>query len=94
VQALGGDMKLFARLEQEFRDTVEAILLIRDTPTLLRDNEVLRSAIALRNPYVDPLSLIQIALLRRKRSGGEDPERDEVLATTLSGIAQGLRNTG
>jgi phosphoenolpyruvate carboxylase len=52
----------------------------------------------LRNPYVDPLSLIQIAMLRRKRLGGvsdEYAERvDAVLATTLSGIAQGMRNTG
>jgi phosphoenolpyruvate carboxylase len=98
VRALGGDAPLLARLETEFRDTVEAILRIRQTSALLHDNPVLRSAIALRNPYVDPLSLIQVALLRRKRSGKDsDAEatlRDEVLATTLSGIAQGLRNTG
>jgi phosphoenolpyruvate carboxylase len=58
----------------------------------------LQSAIALRNPYVDPLSLLQIVLLRRKREIGADDETrsavDAVLATTLSGIAQGLRNTG
>ena len=94
VQSLGGDMQLLARLEEEFRDTVDAILRIRDTNTLLRDNEVLRSAIALRNPYVDPLSLLQVALLRRKRAGGASETADDVLATTLSGIAQGLRNTG
>ena len=52
-----------------------------------------------RNPYVDALSLLQIALLRRKRQGDltTDVERetlDNALATTLSGIAQGLRNTG
>jgi len=59
---------------------------------------VLQSAIALRNPYVDPLSLLQIVLLRRKRELGDDEKArtavDAVLATTLSGIAQGLRNTG
>ena len=61
---------------------------------LLSDNPVLQAAIALRNPYVDPLSLLQIALLRRKRAGDDDPRVGEALATTLSGIAQGLRNTG
>ena len=60
---------------------------------------VLQSAIGLRNPYVDPLSLLQIALLDEEASlaGRRQPERekvDGVLATTLSGIAQGLRNTG
>jgi len=101
VKELGskGDVALFAQLEQEFNRTVDAILRIRDTDVLLLGNQVLQSAIALRNPYVDPLSLIQIALLKRKEKEGkrDDAERerlDAVLATTLSGIAQGLRNTG
>jgi phosphoenolpyruvate carboxylase len=98
VESLGGDRPLLLRLEKEFNDTVDALLRIRGTGMLLSDNEVLRSAIALRNPYVDPLSLIQIAALRRKRRGGQsgsDAERlDSIIATTLSGIAQGLRNTG
>ena len=98
VRALGGDPTLLARLEREFHDAVDAILRIRDSRALLRDQPVLQSAIALRNPYVDPLSLIQVALLRRKRRrAGDEAERetvDAVLATTLSGVAQGLRNTG
>lgn len=98
VTALGGDLELLERLEEEFRRTVDAVLRIRESDTLLRDNEVLQSAIALRNPYVDPLSLLQITLIRRKDSMPEsDPSRGEVvaaLATTVSGIAQGLRNTG
>jgi len=92
------DVALFGQLEQEFHRTVDAILRIRDASVLLLGNQVLQSAIALRNPYVDPLSLIQIALLKRKEEGKrDDAERerfDAVLATTLSGIAQGLRNTG
>jgi phosphoenolpyruvate carboxylase len=98
VEALGGDTDLLARLEREYRDTVDALLRIRSTDTLLSDNAVLRSAIGLRNPYVDPLSIIQIAMLRRKRqahlSERDGEAVDAVLATTLSGIAQGLRNTG
>ena len=95
---LGGDLELLSRLEREFEDTVDAVLRIRDSETLLRGNPVLQSAIALRNPYVDPLSLLQIALLRRKRESGGDSQAqaavNAALATTLSGIAQGLRNTG
>jgi len=100
VRALGGDMQLLARLEGEFESTVDAVLRIRDSANLLRGNPVLQSAIALRNPYVDPLSLIQIALMRRKQELGAhaDPNTlgplNAVLATTVSGIAQGLRNTG
>ena len=56
------------------------------------------ASIALRNPYVDPLSLLQISLLRRKRALAEDdPETkalDDAIGTTLNGVAQGLRNTG
>jgi phosphoenolpyruvate carboxylase len=99
VAQLGGDQQLLARLESEFEQAVRAIVLIRDTDHLVDDNPVLQAAIALRNPYVDALSLLQIALLRRKRQGDltTDAERemlDNALATTLSGIAQGLRNTG
>ncbi|MBA3579180.1 MAG: phosphoenolpyruvate carboxylase [Gemmatimonadaceae bacterium] len=98
VSGLGGDVELLARLEREYESAVSAVLRIRGSAVLLRDNEVLQSAIALRNPYVDPLSLLQIALLRRKKASDEaDPEWEALksaLATTVSGIAQGLRNTG
>ncbi|HEY0970961.1 MAG TPA: phosphoenolpyruvate carboxylase [Gemmatimonadales bacterium] len=97
VRELGGDVALLERLEDEFRRTTEAVVRIRGTGGLLSDNPVLVSAIALRNPYVDPLSLLQVVLLRRKReaAGTSASERvGEALPTTLSGIAQGLRNTG
>lgn len=99
VEQLGGDRRLLERLEQEFERAVGAVLVIRETDHLLDDSTVLQAAIALRNPYVDALSLLQIALLRRKRrddvESEEERERlDDALATTLGGIAQGLRNTG
>jgi len=99
VRELGGDLGLFDHLEDEFRRTIAALLRIRESDYLMRDNPMLQTAIGLRNPYVDPLSLIQIALLRRKRALPPADHRareqiDAVLATTLSGIAQGLRNTG
>jgi phosphoenolpyruvate carboxylase len=97
VEQLGGDATLLARLEAEFRSTVEVLLAVRGEARLLDDAPVLQAAIALRNPYVDVLSLLQITLLRRKRvqaGDGEAAALDNALSTTLSGIAQGLRNTG
>ena len=90
IETLGGDMELFERLETEYDATVSAILRIRESDALMRDTPVLQSAIMLRNPYVDPLSLLQVSLMRRHAGG----DADSVLSTTLSGIAQGLRNTG
>ena len=51
-------------------------------------------SIKLRNPYVDPMHLIQVEMLRRKRAGDESPEVNRAIAATISGIAAGLRNTG
>jgi phosphoenolpyruvate carboxylase len=94
----GGDLALFDHLEDEFRRTVAALLRIRESDYLMRDNPMLQTAIGLRNPYVDPLSLLQVTLLERKRSAAaDDPLLTPVsagLASTLNGIAQGLRNTG
>jgi phosphoenolpyruvate carboxylase len=99
VRHLGGDLQLLDQLVQEYERAIEALLLIRGRRRLLDDSPVLQSAIELRNPYVDPLSLLQISLLRRKRLRPSDTEIadekiDDALATTLSGIAQALRNTG
>ncbi|MDB4914734.1 MAG: Phosphoenolpyruvate carboxylase [Gemmatimonadetes bacterium] len=98
VDSLGADGRLLAELEAEFGRTVSSILGIREGRELITDVPVLQAAIALRNPYVDALSLIQTALLRRKRtameSGADHAALTEALSTTVSGIAQGLRNTG
>src|SRR5436853_7493518 len=91
VRELGGDLALFDRLEEEFRRTVAALLRIRESDYLMRDNPMLQTAIGLRNPYVDPLSLLQVTLLQRKRHAApDDPARAPIsagLASTLNGIA-------
>ena len=98
VTHLGGDLTLFEQLSAELRRTIHAILAIRGSSTLLEASPVLRASIELRNPYVDPLSLLQISLLRRKRSADGDPALgatlDAALGATLNGVAQGMRNTG
>jgi len=100
VRELGGgaDLALFDQLEDEFRRTVSALLRIRESEYLMRDNPMLQTAIGLRNPYVDPLSLLQVTLLERKRHAAPDDAAlasvGAGLASTLNGVAQGLRNTG
>ena len=62
---------------------------------LLQGSPVLRRSIRLRNPYVDPLSLVQVSLLRRWRDGSEpDAEEAQLAALAVNGIAAGLQNTG
>jgi phosphoenolpyruvate carboxylase len=60
---------------------------------LLETNPVLRRSIDVRNPYVDPLNLIQVALLRRLREQ-PDPRVHTALMITVNGVAAGMRNTG
>ena len=55
---------------------------------------MLSRSVRLRNPYVDPMSLIQVDLLRRKREGVEADDLNYALGTTINGIAAGLHNTG
>ncbi len=90
-------LELWETLASEFDRATEAILKIRRRSHLLADQPFLQSAILHRDRYIDPLSLLQIDLLRRKRRLREDdPEVeavDRILGTTLNGIAQGLRNT-
>jgi len=75
------------------------VLRITGQHTLLAENPTLAASIRLRNPYVDPMSLIQVELLRRKRgeqqeAGVDQEELDYAIAATINGIAAGLRNTG
>jgi phosphoenolpyruvate carboxylase len=87
--------RIFGRIEQEFHLTAEVIRDITGQKELLEQMPVLRDSIKRRNPYVDPLSFIQIVLLRRLRSG--NGPADELLTGVLesiNGIASGLKNTG
>jgi phosphoenolpyruvate carboxylase len=86
--------RVFTMLEDEFLRSREMILQISGQRDLLGRNRVLARSVHLRNPYVDPMSLIQVELLRRKQQG-EDPAKLEYpLGATINGIAAGLHNTG
>jgi phosphoenolpyruvate carboxylase len=86
--------RVFQMIADEFERTRRRILSVSGQTRLLERNPVLADSIKLRNPYVDPMSLVQIELLRRKRAGQESEELDYALAATMNGISAGLRNTG
>ncbi|HEU5402362.1 MAG TPA: phosphoenolpyruvate carboxylase, partial [Terriglobales bacterium] len=86
--------RVYEALLEEFERTRRAVLEITGQKTLLERNPVLSRSIQLRNPYVDPLSLIQVELMRRKRNGKETEDLNYALASTMNGIAAGLHNTG
>jgi phosphoenolpyruvate carboxylase len=86
--------RIYDMFEAEFHRTVRAVLAVTRQTELLQTNQVLAHSIKLRNPYVDPMHLIQVDMLRRKRAGEDTPEVNRALAATINGISAGLRNTG
>jgi len=94
VEDAGVRERVFQMIVEEFERTHAMVLRVRRQTELLENNSVLARSIRLRNPYVDPMSLIQVDLLRRKRSGDTSDELNYALAATINGIAAGLRNTG
>lgn len=86
---------LFPDIAAEFERTRAQVLAVKGQQQLLADDRRLRLSIRLRNPYVDPISLLQINLLQRWRAGGRrDADLLQALVTTVNGIAAGIQNTG
>ena len=82
-------------IKQEFDLTRELILEYSEHEELLEGDQTLQRTIMLRNPYVDPMSLLQVDLLARwRQSGRDDPQLFDALLASVNGIAQGLQNTG
>jgi phosphoenolpyruvate carboxylase len=98
LQPIGDDLR--ARLAR----ATAAVLAITGHSRLLEDNPVLSRSIDVRNPYVDPINLLQVELLRRVRAerkaggahatAGEADALHRALLVTINGIAAGMRNTG
>ncbi|KFA87023.1 phosphoenolpyruvate carboxylase [Archangium violaceum] len=83
---------LWERIRAEYSRTRRWVKRVTGEARILESNRQLRESISLRNPYVDPMSFLQVELLRRKRAGAEKIDRPLLL--TLAGIAAGMRNTG
>lgn len=88
---------LYGTIATEHERTSRLVCKIAKIEALLDNREILKRSIARRNPYVDPLSYVQVELLRRLRADPDAPHHEDVEAAVLqsiNGIAAGLRNTG
>lgn len=87
--------RMFPMILEEFHRTVDLILRIRGGEELLDGDRTLQRSIRLRNPYVDPMSLVQVDCLQKWRNTDRSDEiLERLLVETVRGIARGLRNTG
>ncbi len=87
VESVGRDLR------RRYEDTLESLLSVLGEERLLEHNAVIRRSIAVRNPYVDPINVLQAILLKIFRDTPDERIRD-ALHITINGIAAGLRNTG
>ena len=95
--------EIYGKIFEEYKRTVDAILHITEQSAILDSIPVLQRSIRLRNPYVDPISFVQVGLLQRQReecgpSNDEDRERCEqmleIILHSINGIAAGVQTTG
>ena len=85
----------FGLIRDEFERTRRWVLRLKGSHELLEGSPRLAQSIRLRNPYVDPMSVLQVDLLKRWRaSGGEDDALLRALVACVNGVSQGLQNTG
>ncbi|WP_019615923.1 phosphoenolpyruvate carboxylase [Psychromonas ossibalaenae] len=84
------------RLRENLVLTRETVLETIPEHKLMQEQPWIKESISLRNPYVDPLNMLQAELLSRSRKNGDEicPVIDQALMVTIAGIAAGLRNTG
>ena len=90
---------------EEYQDIYEDILVesqlvikmikqIKQNSELLNDNKVLKNTLNIRNAYLDPLSLIQVSLMKKMRKTELKQFENNALLLSINGLAAGLRNTG
>ena len=87
--------EFFPIIKDEYDRCAALVLEVGGRSELLSDQETLRRAIRLRNPYIDPMSFLQVDLLDRWRRGGrQDDAMLQALIVSVNGIAHGMQNTG
>jgi phosphoenolpyruvate carboxylase len=82
-----------SELRHRLDRAIAGVLAITGHRELVESNTVLRRSIDVRNPYVDPINLVQVELLHRLRQAPDDRVRT-ALMVTVNGVAAGMRNTG
>ena len=91
-QALGG--KIFSRIRDAWSVTHAGLLTITGQTRLLEKTPVLDASIRLRLPYIEPLNLLQVELLKRHRAGENDARVREGIQLSINAVATALRNSG
>jgi phosphoenolpyruvate carboxylase len=89
--------EIFGAIQEEYARTSRLIAQVAQIGQLLDGSPVLQKSIARRNPYIDPMSYVQVELLRRLRADPDGPEHlvlEDAILLSISGIAAGLKNTG
>jgi phosphoenolpyruvate carboxylase len=85
---------IFQRIEAEWVASRDAVLAITGQGALLENNPRLAQSIRLRLPYIDPLNVLQVELLRRHRAGEADDDIGRGIHMSINGVSAGLRNSG
>jgi phosphoenolpyruvate carboxylase len=85
---------LFDRIVEEHERSVREVLAVTGEGALLDSNPLLRRTFEVRDRYLEPLSYLQVSLLRRLRDGADDPRLARALLSSVNGVAAGMRNTG
>lgn len=87
--------RLYRHIREEYQRCRDWVLRLRGSEALLADRPIIAGTTELRNPYIDPMSLLQVRLLAEWRDGGrEDETLLAELIASVNGIALGLQNTG
>jgi phosphoenolpyruvate carboxylase len=89
--------RIFGAVREEYQRTSSMICQVAQIENLLDRSQVLQKSIARRNPYIDPMSYVQVELLRRLRADPAGPDHaalEDAILLSISGIAAGLKNTG
>jgi phosphoenolpyruvate carboxylase len=85
---------IFGRIRDDWHNTRDAVLEVIGQGRLLEHNPALDASIRLRLPYIEPLNLLQVELLKRHRAGEHDPRVHEGIQLSINAIATALRNSG
>jgi phosphoenolpyruvate carboxylase len=85
---------LFGGIRDTWLATQESLLVVTGQARLLEKNPALDASIRLRLPYIEPLNLLQVELLKRHRAGEKDPRVREGIQLSINAIATALRNSG
>jgi phosphoenolpyruvate carboxylase len=96
-QPLPHSIQLGKELRQKLTTTSQTLMKVSGHSVLQEHNPRLLKSMAVRNPYIDPLNVIQAELLRRLREEGsaeDDEQLRDALLITINGIANGMKNSG